>query len=905
MGFHPSIELDTARSRVPLDGAWEFCYDPGDVGVREGWYGVGHRLPERIAVPGCAQAQPFASAGPVANEYQGLPELADQVMLRYPSRDVSWYARSFTAPAAWAGQAVWLHLGGVKPAATVWLNGAPLGQTTASRCPVRCDLTPYLRVGEENRLVIRVDWPEPGFFGLYDILSAWSGLYRSAWVEAVPRAALEDVHVRTAIAPPGTRIRVALGSVGDGPVRVTCESGPYGASAIVPAGATEVVFDLPMPGAALWSPDDPHLHQLTVRAWEGDVLRDEAVLRIGLRTVAVEGHRVLLNGRPIFLRGGCDDQYFPETVCPPATQDFYLPRLRKMRDYGFNYTKSCVEPFPRAFLDAADKVGLLVCQEMPLLTRNGLRAFPDGLPEEQRAFMRRAVTDIIRAGRNHPSVIVYSMSSELSGDWHDNPHHFRLFSQELPAVARAANPDALIFDATGVSTGGPAMGERAVPLATPHGRRDTDLDGSWLRWVDDCRPLAGPIPGLEAVEAPFIFHEFAWITELSDPALLDRYAKLPVRPLHVPEMLAAAEAHGQAALLPAMLAASHRLKVALRKQAFELARKAPQAAGYHHWLIHDFPFCAEGVFNEFYEAPADLPPAAMRAYNGDTVLCLEHGPRWSLAWGEPWRLALTVSHFGLALAEPVIEWTLDRAQGKVSLAPLAPGTLVTTDPLPLPLLMHEQPAALTLAAALYDGQREITRNRWTLWAFPEVDLPTGDVLVTAHLDETALARLAAGGRVLFVSPGGEASESGDLPRAPGRPLYRSVPYNQGEEGTMGTLVRAHPALGGFPHDGWCDFAWAPLLDGARPLDLKALPVPVDPIIRAIGHMRTLRDMAYLVELEVGRGRLLAGAMHLPDDDPAARYLRASLLAYLYGPRLQPAPRVTASQLEASVFSPSR
>lgn len=935
MPIIPTQEFATARPQVSLDGAWEFSYDPANTGLRAGWFHPEHRLPESIHVPGCTQAQQFASAGAVDVLYDGLPELASQVGLRYPSRDVCWYARSFTVPPDWDGRDLWLHLGGVNPAADLWLNGVHLGRTRSSRCPVRVDVTSCIRRDGENRLVLRLDWPDDAFHGLYDIYTAWSGLYRSVWLEAVAPSHLADIHVLPAISPRKATVTLAIRHTGD-PREATVECIADGdgrtynttIACRLSAPTTDICLDLPMPGAALWHPDDPRLYTLTVRLRAGETVLDEGCVRFGLREVRVDGYRVLLNGMPIFLRGGCDDQYYPRTVCPPAEKGEYLRRLWLARDYGFNYTKSCVEIFTREFLEAADEVGMLVCQELPFLLRDELVRYPAGLPGERVTFFHHEIANMLHTDRNHPAVILYSMTSELGDAWLANPHHFRLFSQELPALARRMNPSALVMDATGVS-GGPDIGKQAVPVETAYGRRNTDLDGSWLAWAMDCRPLAGPIPGLEPVSVPFIFHEFAWITELTDPNIMKRYEKLPVLPLHVPEMIAAARANGQADILPTLVASSRRLKYALRKQAFELARKEPKAAGYHHWLLHDFPFAAEGVFNEFWEAPADLPAAAFRAYNDDTVLCLEHGDRWTLAWGVPWQLACVVSHFGAAtLPAPVLTWELRDstralASGNIPLAPFPPGTLITAPPCALPILQGDQPSILTLTAVLRDGDRIVTCNHWRFWAFPlSTALPDGvcvdipglaelfpdnqsagaELMVTNRLHEAALETLARGGRVLLIAAGAESPSPEDLPRAPGTPLYRTVPYNHGSEGIMGTLVRPHPALGNFPHEGWCDFVWAPLLDGAHPINLQQISLHIEPIIRAIGHMRTMRDMAYLFELAVGPGRLLACAMRLTeaiaDGDPAARYLLGALVRYLAGPELPAAPAIARDALRA-------
>lgn len=926
MALLAAQELHTDRPRLSLDGAWQFAYDPADQGRAEGWFRPEHRLPERLRIPGCSQARRYRSAPAPGTAYEGLPELDAQVLLRYPCRAPSWYKRRFRLPAAWRGQRVWLHLGGVKPAATLWLNGAAVGRTTSSRTPVRCDITEHVRFGTANDITLRLDWAPGCFHGLFDILSGWSGLYRSAWVEAVPALHLANVQVVPHLAPPHAQLTVTLNSGGaalpEGTCRVAVDIRPAGggrgrwrgaAACELRNGVLQAQVRVPLPGARWWSPDAPHLHIAGINLEMDGRRLDGARVRFGLREVRTRGFQVLLNGKPVFLRGGCDDQHYPRTVCPPADTAFYLKRLRRARQWGFNYTKSCVEIFTPEFLDAADEVGLLVCEEMPLLVRDGMGRTPDHVL--QAGTMRDEVANIVRADRCHPSVILYSMSSELSTAWHTSAPWFRFLSQELPALTRQLNPAALVIDATGTSTE-PNLGEHAVPVDTPHGRRDTDLDGSWLLWNSTARPLAGPIPGLDTVTRPFIFHEFAWITALSDPRVTRRFARLPLKPLHVAEMVAAAQANGQGALLPHMLAASRQLKYALRKQAFELARQEVKAAGYHHWLIHDFPFCAEGVFNEFWEEPADLTAAEFRACNDDTVLCLDHGPRWSFRWGEAPALAVRISHFGPATwVRGALRWRwccgrTVLAQGEDALVgALKPGTLCKVPLKGVRLPTRSLPARLELHAELRVGRRRVAANHWPLWVFPETvpGTPCGPraakVLVCQSLTGDLLQQLASGARVLFLNPGASEPQTGDLPRAPGEPLYRSVPFNCGTTGNTGTLVTPHPALGAFPHPGWCDFAWVEMVDGAQPFDLAKLGVRVAPIIRSIGHLRTMHDKAYLFELAVGRGRLLACSLRLNEatlaGDPAAPWLLANLRQYLAGPLAPSAARVTPARLRAA------
>jgi beta-galactosidase/beta-glucuronidase len=443
----PTAEFGTTRPRLPLDGTWEFSYDPGDLGRRRRWFDPERHLPERITIPGCSQARRYASArGHVRDTDVAIPELSNTIMLRHGCLHPSWYRRSFVVPAGWKGRAVHLHVGGVKPAAEFWLNGAQLGSTLTSRSPVRVDLTRWVEFGHRNTLTVRIGWPGLRLDGVLDVWHAWSGLYRSAWVEAVPAAWLAAIHVRTSIRPAAAdvAVRVCPGGGAGLPagLKAVCELSPLGGGAGYAAGGAVSVrrgegratVHLPMPGAALWSPKTPNLYRVTVRLFAGGTLLDAGTVRFGLRELAVRGLHVLLNGTPVFLRGGCDDRVYPLTVCPPADPAFYRDQIRKARAFGFNYAKSCVDVFTREYLDAADELGYLVCQEMPFGVQGKLRALREHPTPEAAALWRRELENIVTADRNHPSVVLYSMASELPVQG-DDPLPFRLFCREFPRTA--------------------------------------------------------------------------------------------------------------------------------------------------------------------------------------------------------------------------------------------------------------------------------------------------------------------------------------------------------------------------------------------------------------------------------------------------------------------------------------
>jgi hypothetical protein len=924
--------LSTSRPRLILDGEWSLQHDSGgdlahSKGLAEKWFRREVGFAEVTRVPGCWHYKTGKHC---------------------PYRDVVWFKKTFTIPAAWNQGHTWLHIGGVKPAADIWLNETFLGHTVTSRSPIKADLTGAVKYGEENTLAICVTWPDVRLDGVWDHddIDWWEGVYRSVYIEHTPNAWIDEVHIQTTTAKRTAQIDLGVGGRQSGAdiQTVRCSIQPWKRASPLYAGEGKVRRDaggmlrasveVDMKGARLWSPVDPYLYVAHVSLSGADgAATDEAEVRFGLREIARKGTQVLLNGQPIFLRGASDVHVYPESFMPPNSKEFYLKRIRLMQEYGFSYVKSCVEVFTPEYLDAADEAGFLVCQEMPfgIVEKRNIRYDP---PPAFEKLYREELANIVRSDRNHPSVVVYSMSSEIwLGDL--NQKCFRIFGQDLPRITRKLNPSALVIDCTG---GFPPE------VKTKYGVRDTDLESLF----DSGRPCN---------ELPYIFHEWHWITALPDPKVKARYRGLPSRPGGVLQMEAAAAKSGLTEELPQMVANSQKLKYVLRKAALEFARKTPGSAGYHHYLVHDINWCPEGVFNEFWEPPADLPAEEFKTYNANTVILLKNVPsiyeNYPACYfgGADFDSPILVSHYGTQpLRRATLDWTLACGGKTVFRGHETAGEIACGTCLPMATIRGKLPAvdrAGTMAIEAFlrnaDGSL-INRNRWRLWIFPTAvpDLhgkgvvttlayiksvfpgvgdfdrarkpPDGKLLVTDVLTENVVRHLEGGGRVLLLDYGWQ----GDLPDinrlAPqgkgfsqcGLPdagawstQFRTIPYNSNDVGNMGTVITNHPVLAEFPHEGWCDMQFFRMIqDLASPLDLAALrPAKIKPIIRSIGSYRQMQDKGYLFEAAVGTGKLMASSLTLaPADHPERRFLVGLLLKYCCGDQFAPRDKLAPETL---------
>jgi beta-galactosidase len=221
-------------------------------------------------------------------------------------------------------------------------------------------------------------------------------------------------------------------------------------------------------------------------------------------------------------------------------------------------------------------------------------------------------------------------------------------------------------------------------------------------------------------------------------------------------------------------------------------------------------------------------------------------------------------------------------------------------------------ARLTLTVAVAGTEYG---NEWPVFVFTgsaesesEPEPEAGQVVVVTADLESAQAELARGGRVLLLANklGGEEAET----RAAWQPLYWSLTFMPGQRRqTLGAIVRAdHPALRGFPTQGFLDWQWRGLAQAARGFDLAALPAAYRPIVQPVSDFHESRKLGSLFELRVGeQGKLLVCGYDLGQPGKRsleARQLLRSLLEYARSDEFHPVHEVQAAEL-AGIFAGSR
>ncbi|GAB4442316.1 MAG: glycoside hydrolase family 2 [Chloroflexi bacterium OHK40] len=428
---YPRPQLER-KEWLSLNGLWEFALDP-----QARW-----RSPHQVQWQTTIRV-PFAPETPASG-------VADTGFYR-----ACWYRRSFEAPALAPGDRLILHFGAVDDSATVWLNDRLVAHHEGGYTPFHVDVTEEVQAGGPQILVVRAeddphDLAKPR--GKQDWLlephGIWyprtTGIWQTVWCERIGATAIGALRWTPSLTNWSIRLDATLnGQPRENlRLRVTLHVG----SVLLADDTYQVVADevhrqiaLSDPGIddyrneLLWSPQQPTLIRARLQLWAGrGELLDDVTSYTALRQVAVQGDRFLLNGRPYDLRLVLDQGYWPESGLT-APSDAALQRdIELVKAMGFNGVRKHQKIEDPRFLYHADRMGLLVWEEMP----SAYRFTPRSAERLTVEWMR-----VLERDYSHPCIVAWVPFNESWGvpDLPENPAQ-RHYVQALYHLTKTIDP---------------------------------------------------------------------------------------------------------------------------------------------------------------------------------------------------------------------------------------------------------------------------------------------------------------------------------------------------------------------------------------------------------------------------------------------------------------------------------
>ena len=393
-----------------------------------------------------------------------------------------WYRRTFRAPARGGGRLL-LHFGAVDWAAAVWVNGHRVGEHRGGYDPFTLDVTDALGAGPEQELVVAVTDPtdtgdQPRGKQVARPHGIWytsvTGIWQTVWLEPVPTAHVTALDIRPDVDSSRVSVRVDAAGAPAG-ARVEVEALADGRSVARAVGTAGAPIALPIPSPHLWAPGDPFLYDLRVRLQGADSVGSY----FGMRKIAVAPDstgvlRLFLNGRPLFEYGLLDQGWWPDGLYTAPTDEALRSDLETTLAMGFNMARKHVKVEPARWYWHADRLGLLVWQDMPSADNR------TGPSREQFAIELRRVVDALR---NHPSIVMWVPFNEGWGQ-HD--------TERYTTWLRAYDPTRLVNSATGWTDMG--VGDVVDEHAYPGPAIPND-DGRRARVLGEFGGLGLPLEG--------------------------------------------------------------------------------------------------------------------------------------------------------------------------------------------------------------------------------------------------------------------------------------------------------------------------------------------------------------------------------------------------------------------------
>jgi beta-galactosidase len=333
-----------------------------------------------------------------------------------------WYRKTFTAPADWKDKRVSIEFDGVYRDATVYLNGHKLGTHAYGYTAFSFDLTPELNSGA-NVLAVRVDnSAQPN--------SRWysgSGIYRHVHVIVTDptHVAHWGVFVTTPEASSTSArvsVRTRVANQSAQPAGVTVETmlfdkaGNKANSAqskltIAPSSEAEASQEIAVANPALWSPDSPALYRAVSEVRKNGKLIDQVTTPFGIRSLSWSAEKgLLLNGKSIKLTGGSvhhDNGPLGAAAFDRAEER----RVELLKAAGHNAVRTAHNPPSSAFLDACDRLGLLVLDEPFDVWKAHKVKFDYGSDFDE--WWKQDISSMVLRDRNHPSIVIWGIGNEI------------------------------------------------------------------------------------------------------------------------------------------------------------------------------------------------------------------------------------------------------------------------------------------------------------------------------------------------------------------------------------------------------------------------------------------------------------------------------------------------------------
>lgn len=921
---------------IPLAGDWEFGYTPDMRAVTEIPLVNDDTFETKMPIPGYwddnkDRLGPCHFYGRDARfnpEYRPLEfpmgQIAPDVSKPYLI-GTGWYRRNIFIPENQKDCSFILQIGPCVMNAAVWCNGQKAAAHIGFLTGFDAELSKFILPGQNNEIVIAVSNAanDRRSCAIRGYNGRRGGIGGEIKLKIAGKSYINDFHVRLESEKLIWNVELTWNqTAAELHWSVMMPDGKSAHSTgITSVTGSNVDFNSEAAGLQRWSDNTSQLYRLELTLKYKDIALDHITRDWGCRELTVSGYRILLNNRPVYLRGSTEHCYFPKTCNPHWNKAEYKDNIRNLKEVGFNWLRFHTWCPPEPYLDAADEEGMLVQIEVPRYSKAS------------------EWEDIIRLARRHPSVIIFCGGNE---DLIDEPRIAEL--KQMSARVKALAPDCLFNPQEGlrgVEYGEPeTMGEICEEPFAHNPRRLAELSkfsdvygafnaGFLSYFAGDFDDPAELDRRMVIYGKPCLSHEVGILGNYLNLDLEQRYTNTYTGCDLFSETRKYLKRTGALDKAATYYLNSCMLIGIVRKHTIENARRCALITGYDflggidtHWHRTGYP-C--GILNEFYELKPGQSAQDIRNYNGKSVILMDVGCNRNLKCGDEFSRKIMISYFGgQEIRNGLLEWQLRIADGqkliagRIKVAKLISGEINESGMIEFTVPELDKASKLEIKCR-FTGSGVELENHWNFWAFMPKPANLTGIAVDKHCNlnqdmikdivpfngfinenlHTIIAPEITRNLLGFMINGGSVLLTGNFPLDTAGTGFMPTACGR-VQGDLATVIYDHPALNKFPHQGFCDWQFYSLLKDSKAMIFDDTSIPFLPLIETVSSFKHIRRKASLCEFKVGAGCLMMASINFKNEDPAASTLFQELLRYLAGDPIFNAPILDVEFLERQI-----
>lgn len=895
-----------AQERQDLTGIWQFRLDRKDKGISENWQT--QKFQDFIHLPGTTDEAHYGEK--TSGSDFGILTRA------YKYYGPAWYQKEINIPKEWHAKRISLDLERVMWQSKIYIDGKEVSTRDALSSPHHHDLG-YLSVGK-HMLTIRIN--NDLIYNIGDKGHVYTEYTQSIWNGIVGRIEL-NAHESIRFSNPQvyTTIDTKLMQIKDTIVNESGKNANVEISyclvdrksnvkifeatekARLNKGKTVLDYKANMPSTLkLWDDVNPNLYKLQITIKDKDKTYDTFSDEIGFREITTSKSKILINGKPVFMRGNLDCVHFPLTGYTSCDVEDWERIFNIYKKYGLNHVRFHSWCPPKAAFVAADRVGLYLQPEtiwldwwmaanQPGREEMWTKGNPDGLGKNPSAdeYVQKELRRILDSYGNHASFTMQCIGNELGNS------DFEVMESWM--VPLRESDSRRLYSVSSARKVMPVDQFMATHYLPGIGGTRGIKGGASTNWdFEDTYSKS---------DIPVIAHEIGQWPVYPKWSEIKKY-KGVLKARNFELFREQARQNKIENQNEAFVAASGALNQLMYKYEIESFLRTPSCAGIQLLSMQDYQGQGEaliGWLDVFYESKGITTPEKVKLHQ-DTTVTLLRMPKYVWQNDEDFTAELQLAHYGTQKLEDALYWSIKDELGNVVGKGKTQNRTFGVGSSDIVGSINQTLSGITIAKKLIIEvglEKEPIINQWSIWVYPAPkEEIKSSVYITDRMDSETVKRLEKGESVLL-----QASELGTevtCDKIAFYPLYWSLTFFPGQgRNTIGMVVQnKHPLYALFPTDSHSDWQWQAIYKDARAFYINDYPENYKPIAQPVDDFHRNNKLASIFELKVGKGKLLVTGFDIKNEhNPVARQLKTSILEYIESNKFDPQYEKDISSLQ--------